>query len=98
MLEEHVVRTRANTASSYFNDYDAGTETVTTEYGEIELAAQVQQLFFYPKVDCFVKINGSTKEIFVPKDIWTPILLRVDSILIKASTTGGTVYWQGWSL
>jgi len=98
MSEQPFVHTKANTASSYFNEYDAGNKTVTTEYSEIVLAQEIQQLFIYPKVDCLIKINGSTKEIFLPKEIWTPILLRITSMTIKGVSEGGTVYWQGWFL
>lgn len=98
MLEEHVVRTKANTASSYFNEYDAGTETVTTNYATIELAQEVQQLLILPKVECMLKVNGSEKEIYLPADIWTPILLRTTEFALKGTSEGGTVYWQGWFL
>jgi len=98
MLESNIVKTKANTASSYFNEYDAGTETVTTNYATIELTQEVQQLLILPKVECMLKVNGGTKEIYLPADVWTPILLRTTEFAIKGISEGGTVYWQGWFL
>lgn len=98
MLESNVVHTKANTGSTYFNEYDAGTIIATTNYAETILDQEVQQLLIFPKVECLLKVNGSEKEIYIPADMWTPILLRVNDFKIKGLSEGGTLYWQGWYL
>jgi hypothetical protein len=78
-----------------YGDYDAGTIDVTTSNQVVTPDSQLQQLLIYPTVECTVKIGDSTKEIFLPKDVWTPISVLCAKFTIKGSASG-KVYWQGW--
>jgi hypothetical protein len=99
-MSKEFVHTKANTGSTYFNEYDSGSESVTTDYPMLDfvLDREIQQLLLFPKVECLIKLNGSDKEIYLPADMWTPILLRITSFSVKAMSEAGTLYWQGWNL
>jgi len=81
------------------NIYDAGMLEVTNTPTNKTMDIAVRQLLIYPTENCFVTLNGSTKEIFVPKNMWTPICVSsyylCYSFTIKTETTC-TAYWQGW--
>lgn len=87
-----------NRSATFYGSYDAGSE-VFADVGsaEVELDVQAQQLLLYPTEECFVKLNASEKEIYVPKGSWTPVSVLVDSFTIRA-TAACTVHWQGWVL
>ena len=54
--------------------YDAGTVDVDSSGVKVVLELQISQLLIYPTVDAKVSLNdSSTKEIFLPKGMWTPI-------------------------
>lgn len=78
------------------NDYDSGVVSATTDYEETVLDNQLDQFMVYPAVAGFIKLNGSTKEIYLPAETWTPILTKVDSFSVKTVTGTGDIYWQGW--
>ena len=81
------------------NIYDAGKLEVSNIFTNVTLDMVIRQLLIYPTEDCFVTLNESTKEIFVPKNMWTPICVSsyflCSSFAIKTETTC-TAYWQGW--
>lgn len=80
--------------------YDAGSGDVTTTGNKIQLEMDISQLLIYPTVDSFVSLNDSTtKEIFLPKNMWTPISISRNfackNFTVKSQETG-KIYWQGW--
>ena len=79
--------------------YDAGSVDVSSEGVKVDIGLDVRQLLIYPMVDSFVSLNGSTKEIFLPKNMWTPITISkswvLENFTVK-SQEAGKVYWQGW--
>ena len=75
--------------------YDAGEQITGTTPVTINIDQAIPQLLFYPTVDSFIKLNGSTKEIFIPAESWTPISILCISVEVRAIKTG-KIYWQGW--
>ena len=79
--------------------YDAGTLEVDNISQVIEPDMAIRHLLIYPKDDCFVTLNDSKKEIFIPKNMWTPISASssflCDKFTIKTATSC-IAYWQGW--
>lgn len=87
-----------NRGASFYGSYDAGEVTVSADATVVEPSEQVQQLLLYPTTACKVKIGASTKEIFVPKDTWTPISVVTEEFSVVAIEGTGTLHWQGWIL
>ena len=75
--------------------YDAGEILVTTSPITTVFDQEIPQILLYPTVDAFIKLNGSTKEIFLPALSWTPVSVLCSQVTITA-TESGKVYWQGW--
>lgn len=84
-----------NRSAAIYGSYDAGDVSVSAEPTVVTPVEQVQQLLIYPTVDCRVKLNESDKEIFVPKNAWTPISVVCDMFTLIAEGEG-TAHWQGW--
>ena len=67
---------------------------------KVLMETQIHQLLIYPTVDATVSLNGgTTKDIFLPKGMWTPISISRDFRCIDfvvTSVLAGKVYWQGW--
>jgi len=81
----------------YLDEYDAGSESITTDY-LVEDVVPEQPLInalLYVDVDSVAKFNGSEKEIFLLAESWTPIIFRVTSLNVKTLEGSGTVRWQG---
>ena len=80
--------------------YDAGTVDVDSSGVKVVLELQISQLLIYPTVDAKVSLNdSSTKEIFLPKGMWTPISISRNflcSNFVVISEEAGRVHWQGW--
>ena len=80
--------------------YDAGTVDVTSSGVKVPLEMEIRQLLIYPTVDVSVTLNdGTTKEIFLPKGMWTPIAISRDflcSNFLVTSEEAGKIHWQGW--
>lgn len=80
--------------------YDAGTVDVDSSGVTIVPEMQVSQLLIYPTVDAKVSLNDSTtKEIFLPRGMWTPISISRDflcSNFVITSEEAGKAHWQGW--
>jgi hypothetical protein len=80
--------------------YDAGSVDVNSSGAKILMEMEVHQILLYPTVDATVSLNGeSTKEVFLPKAMWTPISISRDfycTDFVVKSVTAGKVYWQGW--
>lgn len=86
--------------NEYVKAYDAGSGTVDPSGVKIEVELEIFQLLIYPTVDSFVSLNDSTtKEIFLPKNMWTPISISRNfackNFIVK-SQEAGEIYWQGW--
>lgn len=75
--------------------YDAGEHAVGETYTQVQFEEEIPQVLFYPTVDSFIKLNGSTKEIFIPALTWTPISVLCKDFSVKGSKAG-KIYWQGW--
>jgi len=80
--------------------YDAGSADVGLTPVKIEVESGVTQLLIYPTVDASVSLNDKiTKEIFLPKNMWTPISISRNfactNFVVTAQATG-KMYWQGW--
>ena len=80
--------------------YDAGSVDVTSSGVKVLMELEVKQLLIFPTVDATVKLNNaSTKEIFLPKGMWTPISISRDFFCTDFTVTSvlaGKVHWQGW--
>jgi hypothetical protein len=68
----------------------ASTEQVVTPERTI-----LQSLFYPVAADAMLKVNGSDKQIFLPKDQWTPVAVAMYEFEIE-SAEATDVYWQGW--
>jgi len=83
-----------------FGGYDAGVAEVTDAYLEVAVVpdTKLEQLLVYPAVACYIKLNNSLKEIYLPAETWTPIDVDITHFNIKAAVAAatGTVHWQGW--
>lgn len=80
--------------------YDAGSVDVDSSGVKVLMEMEVRQLLLYPTVDATVSLNdGSTKVIFLPKGMWTPVSISRDFFctdFVVTSDTAGKVHWQGW--
>lgn len=77
--------------------YDAGELDATAEPIQVMLSKkEAQNVLIYPKIDCYMTLNGSAKEIFLPALAWTPISIVASAFSIRAIEDGGKVYWQAW--
>lgn len=80
--------------------YDAGSVDVTSSGVKVLMETQIHQLLIYPTVDATVSLNdGTTKDIFLPKGMWTPISISRDfycTDFVVTSELAGKVHWQGW--
>ena len=80
--------------------YDAGSVDVSTTETMVLMETDVRQLLIYPTVDAKLSLNQSTtKEIFLPKGMWTPISISRDFIctnFVVTATAEGKIHWQGW--
>lgn len=80
--------------------YDAGTVDVDSSGVKVVLELQISQLLIYPTVDAKVSLNdSSTKEIFLPAGMWTPISISRDYLctnFVITSEEAGKAHWQGW--
>lgn len=80
--------------------YDSGSADVDSTGAKIEVELEIFQLLIYPTVDSFVSLNDSTtKEIFLPKNMWTPISISRNFACKNFTVTSqetGKIYWQGW--
>lgn len=82
------------------NAYDAGSVDVDVSGVKVTMEMEVHQLLIFPTVDAKVTLNeGSTKEIFLPKGLWTPVSISRDfhcTDFTVTSELAGKVHWQGW--
>lgn len=80
--------------------YDAGSADVNSTGVMVLLEMEIRQLLIYPTVDASVSLNdGTTKEIFLPKGMWTPISISQNFLcanFVVKSEEAGKIYWQGW--
>ena len=80
--------------------YDAGSVDVDSSGVKVLMEMEVRQLLIYPTVDATVTLNNSTtKEIFLPKGMWTPISISRDfycTDFVVTSELAGKIHWQGW--
>lgn len=80
--------------------YDAGTADVGPTGVKVAMEMEVHQLLIYPTVDATLSLNGgTTKDIFLPKGIWTPVSISRDfycTDFVVTSDLTGKVHWQGW--
>lgn len=80
--------------------YDAGSVDVTSAGVKVLMEMEIRQLLIYPTVDAKVSLNdGTTKDIFLPKNMWTPISISRDFLctdFVVTSELVGKVHWQGW--
>lgn len=80
--------------------YDAGSVDVTSSGVTVLLEMEIRQLLIYPTVDAVVSLNDdTTKEIFLPKGMWTPIAISRDFLCVNFVVTSeevGKIHWQGW--
>ena len=80
--------------------YDAGAADVNSSGVKVEMEMEVHQLLLYPTVDAQLTLNGgTTKPVFLPKGMWTPISISRDfycTDFVVTSETVGKVHWQGW--
>jgi hypothetical protein len=80
--------------------YDAGSVDVNSTGVKVKMEMEIHQLLLYPTVEAKVTLNGgSTKEIFLPKGMWTPISISRDFLctdFVVTSDAAGKVHWQGW--
>ena len=84
------------TNSSTYTEYLAGKETLAAATPvTVTLASVADQLLIFPLAASTVKLNGSTEEIYLPENTWTPISVQTTS-LVLTSEAGGDVYWQAW--
>ncbi len=81
-----------------FTDYDAGTVELTDAYllAPVVIDEPVRQMMVYASVACWIALNGSLKEIYLPAETWTPIGCKVSEFNAKTAAGAGTIYWQGW--
>jgi predicted nucleic acid-binding protein len=84
-------------AGTYLN-YHAGEIEGTTSEESVSMVEEIEQLLIFPKVESKIKLNGSTEEIYLPANIWTPISIRTNNFIIKTISEEDKIYWQGWSL
>lgn len=82
------------------NAYDAGSADVNSTGVKVNIELEIRQLLIYPTVDAKVSLNDSTtKEIFLPRGMWTPISISRDflcSNFVITSEEAGKAHWQGW--
>lgn len=82
------------------NAYDAGSADVNSTGVKVNVELEIRQLLIYPTVDASVSLNNSTtKEVFLPKGMWTPISISRDFLCIDftvKSVEEGKIHWQGW--
>ena len=83
------------TANTNYNAYDSGKVEATTSFQKVTPAAPLLQLLVYPLKAGSIKLDASTKEIYLPADAWTPISVSCSSFAVKVEEDGD-VYWQGW--
>ena len=80
--------------------YDAGSADVDSSGVKVLVEPGVHQILIYPTVDATVSLNnGTTKEVFLPKAMWTPISISRDFFCTDFTVTSelaGKIYWQGW--
>lgn len=77
--------------------YDAGELEAKVEPIQVILVQkEARNVLIYPKVDCYITLNGSIKEIFLPAMAWTPISIEVNDFSIRSISDIGMVYWQAW--
>ena len=80
--------------------FDSGTVDVDVTEVTVTLELQVSQLLIYPTVNASVTLNdGTTKSIFLPKEMWTPISISRDFLctnFVITAEEAGKVHWQGW--
>lgn len=85
--------------TKYIGAYDAGSIDVSSVGVKVGLELEVRQLLIYPTVDSFVTLNDFTKQIFLPKNMWTPITVSNSWVLgsfTVISQEAGKIHWQGW--
>ena len=83
----------------FLNEYDSGDIDITDDYlaNDEEPDNKLATLLLYPTEDSLIKLNGEDDEIYLPKEIWTPIGIMIESFNLKTVTEAtGKVYWQGW--
>lgn len=80
--------------------YDAGSVDIDSSGVMVLLEMQVSQILIYPTVDASVSLNeGTTKSIFLPAGMWTPISISRDYLctnFVITSEDAGKAHWQGW--
>ena len=80
--------------------YDAGSVDIDSSGVMVLLEIQVSQILIYPTVDASVSLNdGTTKSIFLPAGMWTPISISRDFLcanFVITSEEAGKAHWQGW--
>lgn len=79
------------------NRYDAGELNVTGAPVQVILERkEARHILIYPTVDCYVKLNDSSKEIFMPARTWTPVSIEVNNFSVRTVKDTGVAYWQAW--
>lgn len=81
--------------------YDAGCSVPIDSSGvTVPVDFGVYQLLVYPTVDAKLTLNdGATKEVFLPANMWTPIVISRDYNCVNFVLTAeeaGLAHWQGW--
>lgn len=87
-----------NRTITTYLDYDSGEIDGTTTEATVTLSQQIVQLLVYPTVESSIKLDDSTKSIYLPANVWTPISVVCDSFKIKTLSEDNKIYWQGWVL
>ncbi len=83
----------------YLDEYDAGSVDITDDYLAEDIVPEnvLATLLVYVTENSFIKLNDEDEEIFLPKEIWTPIGIVVIKFNIKTDTADNAkVHWQGW--
>ena len=79
------------------NRYDAGKLDAIVEVTEVILEQKwASNILVYPEVACYMTLDGSPKEIYLPALAWTPISVATAKFSIRAIEEIGKVYWQVW--
>ena len=95
MLE---LRSDNRSRTTVYSSYDSGEIDGTTTEATVTPDSTVAQLSIYAVVESSVKLNDSTKVIYLPAGVWTQIPVLTDSFTIKTLATTGKIYWMGWIL
>lgn len=80
-------------------NYDSNSHDTTPAFmgADIAPASPSKQMLIYVTQESLAKFNGSAKEVYLPKDAWTPIGFEVETFNIKTVTeAAGKAYWQSW--